>query len=121
MRRGFDSPQLHDALNGHLPGLLAGVTIRQVDLPPEAGSLTRCFVEVTDGGVQPPSTQVVLTSLQLSDGGDKIWRSEGGKGRMPPWIVITEHCSGAELARRPEAFDRDFVRRCRAVALSSWW
>jgi hypothetical protein len=34
---------------------------------------------VTDGGVQPPSTQVVLTSLQLSDGGDKIWRSEGGK------------------------------------------
>jgi hypothetical protein len=32
-----------------------------------------------DGGVQPPSTEVVLTSPQLSDGGDKIWRSEGGK------------------------------------------
>ena len=50
---------------------------------------------VADGGVKPPSTEVVLTSLQLSDGGDKIWRSEAEKGRMPTWIVITEHCSGA--------------------------
>ena len=32
-----------------------------------------------DGGVQPPSIEVVLTSLQLSEGGDKIQTSEGGK------------------------------------------
>ena len=41
--------------------------------------MTRDFAAETDGGVQPPSTEAVLTSPQLSNGGDKIWRSEGGK------------------------------------------
>jgi hypothetical protein len=55
------------------------VEVRQGDPFGETGSLTRGFVGATDGGVQPPSTEVVLTSLQLSEGGDKIRRSEGGK------------------------------------------
>jgi hypothetical protein len=59
--------------------LLAGVEVRQGDPFGETGSLTRGFGGATDGGVQPPSTEVVLTSLQLSEGGDKIRRSEGGK------------------------------------------
>lgn len=33
---------------------------------------------VTGGGVQPPSTEVVLASPQLSVGLDRISRSEGG-------------------------------------------
>jgi hypothetical protein len=58
---------------------LVRVKIRQGEVFGESDSLTKCFAEVTDGGVQPPITEVVLTSPQLSEGGDKIRRSEGGK------------------------------------------
>jgi hypothetical protein len=58
-RAGEDSckvvrfPQLHDALNGHLPGLLAGVKDRQGDPFGETESLTRDLVKETDGGIHP--------------------------------------------------------------------
>jgi len=101
--RGFDSPQLHDALHGQLPGHLAGVEAQQGDPFDGVGSLTRGFVGVTDGGIPPPSTEVVPTSLQLSDGGDQIWCAGAENGRMPTWIVRTEHCSGPESHIWPRA------------------
>jgi cytochrome P450 len=45
-------------------------------------------------GVRPPSTEVVLTSLQFSDGGDRSGDPRAGMGRMPTRIVTTEHCDG---------------------------
>lgn len=65
--------------NGHLPGLLHQVVGRLASPGSWRQGADQGFAEVKDGGVPPPSVEVVLTSLQLSDGGDKIWRSEGGK------------------------------------------
>lgn len=84
---GFDSPQLHEAPNGHLPGLLPGVKAQQGDCFGRNQLRDQGFVGVADGGVQPPRHRgdAHITTAQRRWRHDLgiPWRKEGGCHAVP--------------------------------------